>query len=225
MKRTSWSTVIFLIFYNFKYSSSDDAYEGGILPTPTHSNRGFHIGDICVDGCSSVIGNSYCNTTTNTCQCLRTHPINIDGVNCVQPKNLYESCTYNQQCSSRNEKSFCQELPSEQTQCSCRKGYSPQKSHDIYATLRYECVIDSAGPLAETTVPAIVGLFIGLTILLFLFCFMFKLFTQSRWARARAYADAGQPPPTITLEDEQIDLEKQELFREGKSEGKHKIDR
>ena len=61
-------------------------------------------------------------------------------------------------------------------------------------------ITDSAGPLAETTVPAIVGLFIGLTILLFLFCFMFKLFTQSRWARARAYADAGQPPPTITLE-------------------------
>ena len=61
-------------------------------------------------------------------------------------------------------------------------------------------IADSAGPLAETTVPAIVGLFIGLTILLFLFCFMFKLFTQSRWARARAYADAGRPPPTITLE-------------------------
>ena len=56
-------------------------------------------------------------------------------------KNLFESCTYNQQCSSRNEKSFCQELPSEQTQCSCRKGYSPYKSHDIHATLRYECVI------------------------------------------------------------------------------------
>ena len=27
------------------------------------------------------------------------------------------------------------------------------------------------------------------------------------------------------ISDEQIDLEKQELFREGKSEGKHKIDR
>ena len=58
---------------------------------------------------------------------------------------------------------------------------------------------DSTGPLSGT-VPAIVGLLITLSILLLLFCFMFKLFTQSRWARARAYADAGQPPPTITLE-------------------------
>ena len=61
-------------------------------------------------------------------------------------------------------------------------------------------VSDAAGPLTETTVPAIVGLFIALTILSFLLCFMFKLFTQSRWARTRSYADAGQPPPTITLE-------------------------
>ena len=66
---------------------------------------------------------------------------------------------------------------------------------------------------------------------------MFKLFTQSRWARARAYADAGRPPPTITLEgknlfrfyysygscqclyclfsDEQLDLEKAELHHRG----------
>jgi len=227
--RTSDQLAFFALYFSFAFisfagftadlaSADDHPVDEEFTPPPppilvSDSNRGFHIGDTCLDGCSNVIGNSYCNTTTNTCECLRTHPINIEGVDCVQSKNLYESCTYNQQCISRNPKSFCQELPSKQTQCSCRKGYSAQKSHDIYADLRYECGIDSLGPLAETTVPAIVGLFIGLTILLFLFCFMFKLFTQSRWARARAYADAGQPPPTITLEDEQIDLEKQELFR------------
>ena len=53
------------------------------------SNRGFHIGDTCRDGCSSVIDNSYCNQTTTTCQCLDTHPITIDGVTCVQRKNHY----------------------------------------------------------------------------------------------------------------------------------------
>ena len=58
---------------------------------------------------------------------------------------------------------------------------------------------DSTGPLSGT-VPAIVGLFIALTILLILFCFMFKLFTQSRYPRARAYADANQDPPDITVE-------------------------
>ena len=58
---------------------------------------------------------------------------------------------------------------------------------------------DATGPLSGT-VPAIVGLFIALTILLILFCFMFKLFTQSRYPRARAYADANQDPPDITVE-------------------------
>ena len=53
------------------------------------SNRGFHIGDTCQDGCSSVIENSYCNSTTNTCLCLETHPINIDGVTCVQRKKVF----------------------------------------------------------------------------------------------------------------------------------------
>ena len=75
------------------------------------------------------------------------------------------------------------------------------ESNTAKLSLTFPCVLsDSTGPLAETTVPAIVGLFIALTILSFLLCFMFKLFTQSRWARARAYADANQPPPTITLE-------------------------
>ncbi len=46
--------------------------------------HGFHIGDACEDACSSVIGNSYCNLTTNTCQCLDSHPIVIEGVACVE---------------------------------------------------------------------------------------------------------------------------------------------
>ena len=36
-----------------------------------------------------MIGNSYCNSTTNTCECLDTHPINIDGVTCVQGKLIH----------------------------------------------------------------------------------------------------------------------------------------
>ena len=54
-------------------------------------------------------------------------------------KNLYESCTYNLQCSDRNEQAFCQELDSRQTQCYCRKGYHAEKAHEI--PIRYECVL------------------------------------------------------------------------------------
>ena len=50
------------------------------------SQRGFHIGDHCQESCSSVIANSYCNLTTNTCQCLETHPIVVEGVTCVDSK-------------------------------------------------------------------------------------------------------------------------------------------
>ena len=57
----------------------------------------------------------------------------------IAAKNLYESCTYNQQCSERNEQAFCQELDSRQTQCYCRKGYHAKKAHEI--PIRYECVL------------------------------------------------------------------------------------
>lgn len=204
--RYNVSLVLLLVVVVFADCSCADDHAGQAVHPVKDSNRGFHIGDSCQDGCSTVIGNSYCNDTTNTCQCLSTHPIAIDGVSCVEPKNLYESCTYDQQCSSRNANSFCSELSSSQTQCSCRSGYQAEKAHEI--PIRYECIINTAGPLTETTVPAIVGLFITLTILAFLLCFMFKLFTQSRFARTRAYADANIPP-TIVLEDRQIDLEKQ----------------
>ena len=50
------------------------------------SNRGFHIGDACTDGCSSVLENSYCDNNTNTCQCLDSHPIEIETVTCVDRK-------------------------------------------------------------------------------------------------------------------------------------------
>jgi len=102
------------------------------------STRGFHIGDTCRDSCSSVIEHSYCNNVTNTCQCLDTHPIEIDGVTCVEPKNLFESCTYNQQCSNRNEQAICQQYE-QRTRCSCRKGFREEKAHEI--PIRYECVL------------------------------------------------------------------------------------
>ena len=54
-------------------------------------------------------------------------------------RDLYDSCTYSHQCTDRNERAFCQELQSKQTQCSCRKGYYAQKAHDI--PIRYECVV------------------------------------------------------------------------------------
>ena len=57
----------------------------------------------------------------------------------IAAKNLYESCTYNQQCSERNPQAFCQELDSRQTQCYCRKGYHAKKAHEI--PIRYECVL------------------------------------------------------------------------------------
>jgi hypothetical protein len=132
-------------------------------------------------------------------------------VTCVEPKNLYGSCTYNQQCSKQNKNSFCKKEEQQSTRCRCRKGFREERAHDI--PIRYECVLDATGPLSGT-VPAIVGLFIALTILLILFCFMFKLFTQSRYPRARAYGDANQDPPDITVDDEQIDLEKQRLYPE-----------
>jgi hypothetical protein len=50
----------------------------------SESNRGFHIGDSCVDGCSIVIRHSFCSPETKTCQCLDTHPIVVGGVACLQ---------------------------------------------------------------------------------------------------------------------------------------------
>lgn len=52
-------------------------------------------------------------------------------------KNLYEACTYDQQCSIRNPKAFCLELSNKQTQCSCPTGYHAEKAHEI--PIRYEC--------------------------------------------------------------------------------------
>lgn len=51
------------------------------------SDLGLHIGDTCTASCSSVIKNSFCNTTTNTCQCLSSHPIIIEEVTCVAGKH------------------------------------------------------------------------------------------------------------------------------------------
>jgi len=130
--------ILLLLLFGLRTTSGDDSYEGGILSTPTHSTRGFHIGDTCRDSCSSVIEHSYCNNVTNTCQCLDTHPIEIDGVTCVEPKNLFESCTYNQQCSNRNEQAICQQYE-QRTRCSCRKGFREEKAHEI--PIRYECVL------------------------------------------------------------------------------------
>ena len=49
--------------------------------------KGFHIGDSCVNSCSKIIENSFCNTTSNTCQCKPTHDIEIqDGISCVNGK-------------------------------------------------------------------------------------------------------------------------------------------
>jgi len=206
------SCLLVLVFPITSIRADDHPGEGNLTAVLLEdSNRGFHIGDACTDGCSSVLENSYCDNNTNTCQCLDSHPIEIETVTCVDPKNLYESCTYNQQCSKQNKNSFCKKEEQQSTRCRCRKGYREERAHDI--PIRYECVIDATGPLSGT-VPAIVGLFIALTILLILFCFMFKLFTQSRYPRARAYADANQDPPDITVEDEQIDLEKQRLYPE-----------
>ena len=53
-------------------------------------------------------------------------------------KNLFESCTYNQQCSNRNEQAICQQYE-QRTRCSCRKGFREEKAHEI--PIRYECVL------------------------------------------------------------------------------------
>ena len=50
------------------------------------SHLGYHIGDTCFEACSIAIINSYCNLTSNTCQCLESHPINIGGVACYRGK-------------------------------------------------------------------------------------------------------------------------------------------
>ena len=51
------------------------------------SPHGFHIGDTCIESCSSVISHSFCNETTHTCQCLESHPIVIEaGVACAARK-------------------------------------------------------------------------------------------------------------------------------------------
>ena len=54
-------------------------------------------------------------------------------------KNLYGSCTYNQQCSKQNKNSFCKKEEQQSTRCRCRKGYREERAHDI--PIRYECVI------------------------------------------------------------------------------------
>ena len=65
---------------------------------------------------------------------------------------------------------------------------------------------ESGASLTPSSVPTIVGLSLCLSILALLLCFMFKLFSRSRWARSRGYADANAPPPTITLEGQSIDV-------------------
>ena len=63
---------------------------------------------------------------------------------------------------------------------------------------------DSTGFLSYIKgVPAIVGLTIGLSILSFLLCFLFRLFARGQYPRSRGYGDANIPP-TITLEGTNI---------------------
>ncbi len=59
-------------------------------PSIADSARGFRIGDSCEDSCSVVLKNSYCNLTTNTCQCLDTHPIAIEGFACVDGRQTHQ---------------------------------------------------------------------------------------------------------------------------------------
>lgn len=58
---------------------------------------------------------------------------------------------------------------------------------------------DQADPLSKAGVPGIVGLSIALGILLFLLCFMFRLFNKK--TRTRGYGNANIPP-SIILEGE-----------------------
>ena len=56
--------------------------------------QGFHIGDSCVDSCSQVIANSFCNNNTNSCQCHASHPISIEEVACGEGMSqLAKTCT------------------------------------------------------------------------------------------------------------------------------------
>ena len=46
---------------------------------------------------------------------------------------------------------------------------------------------ETSGPLTHTSVPGIVGLSLGLSILSLLLCLMFRLFSTGHWARSRRY--------------------------------------
>ena len=57
----------------------------------------------------------------------------------ISAKNLFDSCTYHEQCSKRNAQSFCLKKD-QQTRCACKKGYRTERSqHDI--PIIYECIL------------------------------------------------------------------------------------
>ncbi|XP_059095529.1 uncharacterized protein LOC131890223 isoform X3 [Tigriopus californicus] len=185
---------VFLVTFGLQplECQSDDSPGEGIQPT-TDSDLGLHIGDTCTASCSTVIKNSFCNTTTNTCQCLGSHPIVIEEVTCVAVKKLHQTCSYDQQCKVTNPSSYCFQFEQGDLRCWCQPGFHSELIQEN--PIKYGCLEDLGSHLSKHSVSALTALTIGLSILSCLLCLMFRIFTRSHWSTRSSRSQYSVPSP------------------------------
>ncbi|XP_054162399.1 uncharacterized protein LOC128960353 [Oppia nitens] len=163
---------------------------------------GFFVGEPCESTCNQILFHVFCNLTTHLCECLSDYPVNVDNKICRKAVSLGDNCEASEECSYLVTNAVC----GVDAKCQCNQGFNV-KSSDKMGTA---CVagespmhlrIGSATYefINNADVTTLLSLITSLFMLIFLLCFVIKLFNKARFNGAddRCYSRSSAVPPVI----------------------------
>ncbi|CAG2106291.1 unnamed protein product [Medioppia subpectinata] len=166
--------------------------------------RAYGRGEPCISTCNQILFHVTCNLSTHVCECLKDYPVNVNNKNCRKAVRNGGKCEFTEECSYFDKNTVC----TNDGLCQCSEGYDI-KSEDnkkenvcsaVDSPMHLRIGAATYEFLNNADLTTLLSLIISLFLLIFLFCFVIKLFNKARFSDGseRCYSRASVPPVILT---------------------------